>query len=108
MYKPKDQTMIRVLVLYPRKEGDRFDFEYYKDIHMKLVKEKLNPYKIEVDQGLPVNDNPSPYHVVSHLTFNSIEELSEKYYKHAEELDIDKEKFTDIEIITQISEILKI
>ena len=46
--------MIRVLTLYPSKEGSKFDFDYYMNIHMKLVRERLGNslVKDEVDQGL--------------------------------------------------------
>ena len=65
--------MVRVLVLYPRIEGKKFDFNYYKNHHMKLVKEKLNPVKVEIDFGIVNQENPSPYIVVSHMIFESQE-----------------------------------
>ncbi len=100
--------MIRVLVLYPRKDNSKFDFNYYKNNHMTLVKKKLEPIKIEIDQGLDSNNKPSPFYVVSHMLFNSREELALKYAKFGKELNLDKEKFTNIEIITQVSEIIEI
>ena len=33
--------MIRVSVLYPNSEGSSFNVEYYKNVHMKLVEERL-------------------------------------------------------------------
>ncbi len=100
--------MIRVLVLYPRIEGKRFDFEYYKNYHMPLVKRRLNPTKVEIDLGLSLQDQPSPYIAVSHLTFESMEQLADRYNSAAQELNEDKLKFTDIEIITQINEVIEV
>jgi uncharacterized protein (TIGR02118 family) len=99
--------MIRVLVLYPRKENSKFDFDYYKNNHMVLVKKKLEPIKIEIDYGLVSNNKPSPFYAVSHMIFNSKEELASKYAKFGKELNTDKERFTNIEIITQVSEIIE-
>jgi hypothetical protein len=42
------------------------------------------------------------------MIFNSREELISKYAKFGKELNEDKEKFTNIEIVTQISEIIEI
>ena len=100
--------MIRVLVLYPRIIGKKFDLEYYKNHHIPLVKRRLNPMRVEIDIGIPSRDQSSPYIAVSHLLFESIEQLAASYGSAAQELNEDKLKFTDIEIITQISEVTEI
>ena len=100
--------MIRVLVLYPRTQDKKFDADYYKNHHMPLVKEKLKPVKIEIDLGIQSRIEPSPYFAVSHLLFNSIEELTANCANANEDLNIDKLKFTDIDIITQISEVTEL
>jgi uncharacterized protein (TIGR02118 family) len=100
--------MIRVLVLYPRVDGKKFDFDYYKNHHMQLVKEKLNPVSVEIDSGVSSNGKASPYIAVSHMVFNSLEHLMAGYSTYAKELNEDKLKFTDIDIITQISEITEL
>lgn len=100
--------MIRVLVLYPREDKSMFDYNYYSNIHMPLVKKKLNPVKVEIDKGLPGASGPSPYFAVSHMIFNSRDELISGYTRYGKELNEDKNRFTDIEIITQISEIIEV
>ena len=100
--------MIRVLVLYPRTPGKKFDLEYYRNHHIPLVKRRLAPMKVEIDLGIPRRDQPSPYIAVSHLLFESREQLAANYGPAAQELNEDKLKFTDIEIITQISEVTEI
>ena len=46
--------MIKVSVMYPNSPGTKFNHEYYRDIHMPMVKArmgaKLNHYT--VDKGL--------------------------------------------------------
>ena len=100
-------TMIRVLVLYPRGENNRFDQAYYLNKHLPLGKEKLSPLSLEADIGVPRGDTPSPYFAVTHMIFDSKEELSQKYAKYGKELNEDKNRFTDIDLIFQISEITK-
>ena len=97
--------MIRVLVLYPRENGKKFDSDYYLNHHMPLVKNKLAPLKVEVDLGV---DATSPYFAVSHLVFKSRDQLTAAYETAAVELLADKDQFTDIEVIRQISEVMEI
>jgi uncharacterized protein (TIGR02118 family) len=96
--------MIRVLILYPRKENCRFDYDYYRNRHLPLVKEKLRPVRLEIDRG-EEGGRPAPFLAVTHMVFNSREELKLKYAEFGKELNADKDRFTDIEIVTQISEI---
>lgn len=99
--------MIRVLVLYPREGNNRFDQTYNLNKHLPLVAEKLNPLSLEADIGVPRGDSPSPYLAVNHMVFDSKEELSQKYAKYGKELNEDKNRFTDIDLIFQISEITR-
>jgi uncharacterized protein (TIGR02118 family) len=100
--------MIRVLILSPRIEGKKFDLEYYRNHHMPLVKRKLRPIKVEIDLGIPGQGQSSPCTAISHLIFESREQLVAGFGAAAKELLEDKLKFTDIETITQISEVIEI
>jgi len=100
--------MIRVLVLYPRSAGKKFDLEYYKNRHIPLVKKRLNPTKVEIDLGVSSQGQPSPYVAVTHMTFESREQLVAGYAAAGQELLEDKRRFTDIEIINQVSEVVEI
>jgi uncharacterized protein (TIGR02118 family) len=100
--------MVRVLVLYPRGEGKKFDFDYYRDHHMPLVKERLAPLKVEIDFGIPSPGRPSPYIAVTHMIFESWEQLSSRYGAAAQELLADRLRFTDIETVFQISEVMEV
>jgi uncharacterized protein (TIGR02118 family) len=101
--------MIRVSVLYPRTSGKRFDLEYYQRHHMTLVKERLTPLKVEIDIGIPNNQNQPPHHIaIGHMTFETMEKLVVKYDAAAQELHADIPNYTDIEPIIQLSEIIEI
>lgn len=100
--------MIRVSVLYPN-EGRKFDFTYYKETHLPLVRRLLNPYglvKVEVDKGIGTPQTPAPYIAVGHLIFSSLEEMQKGLRAHDPELAADLVNFTDIQPRFQISEII--
>ena len=101
--------MIRVLTLYPSKEGSKFDFDYYMNTHMKLVRERLGSSLVrdEVDQGLGTIEpgTPAPFQVVCHMWFNSMDEMRESMGTHGPELIADIPNYTDIIPVSQVSEI---
>ncbi len=48
--------MYRISVMYPSKEGARFDLDYYRTTHIKMAEDKLKPFvcvKDGVDRGEP-------------------------------------------------------
>ncbi len=100
--------MIRVLVLYPNIAGKKFDAEYYKNVHIPLVKERLKPAKLEIDFGFDTPGGPAPYKAVTHMVFESVPELNSKYSAHNVELNNDKQKFTDLELVFQISNVVEV
>ena len=96
--------MIRISVMYPKPA--KFDFDYYKDKHMKLVHKLLDSYglvKSEVDKGI----GDSPYIAVGHLIFNTAEEMQQALQDHDPELAADVVNFTDVKPKFQVSEILE-
>lgn len=97
--------MIRVMILYPRVQGKKFDMEYYRNNHIPLLKERLEPLKMEVESGLATMGMESPYLMVTHLTFKSIQHLAGKYFFNAHDLNEDQDKFTDLKPVFQVGEI---
>lgn len=101
--------MIRCSVSYPRIAGKNFDLDYYKNRHMPLVKNRLSPIKVEIDEGIPnYQGEPSPYFAIGHMTFETMDQLVAKYGAAAQELHADISNYTDIEPIIQISQIIEI
>ena len=52
--KPREETVYRLTVLYPSKDGEAFDYSYYFDKHHKLVVSRLKPEGMiacEFEQG---------------------------------------------------------
>ena len=71
--------MDRFTVLYPAKDGEAFDYDYYFNNHHKLVVSRLRPEGLvscEFDKG--VSDpaaGKAPYLAIAYLKFNSGDEL---------------------------------
>ena len=104
--------MIRVLVLYPDGPEAKFDYDYYVDVHMPLVKDRFGSYMqgYEVDKGLSavIGAGPAPYVVTTHLFFNSLEDYQKVVSQHLEELSADIPNYTNIQPDIQIDEVATI
>ena len=101
--------MIRVSVLYPSKEGSKFDWDYYTTTHMDLVRNRLGSalVKDEIDRGLGTVEPgaPAPFQVVGHMWFNSMDDMHGAFAQHGAELMGDIPNYTDLQPLFQISEI---
>jgi len=100
--------MYKVSVMYPNEEGVKFDFDYYKTTHMKLVEENLRPFGLKrtsVDRGLSGGMGaPAPFVCIGHLYF----EEEDGYDRGAKEigpvLRNDISNFTNVTPVRLISE----
>lgn len=101
--------MIRVSVMYPHREGARFDADYYAHKHMAMTREAFKGHgllDIRVDKGFvgPKPKSPPIYACVGTLTFETMEDYKEAFRQHGKELFEDIPNFTDIEPVVQVSE----
>jgi len=101
--------MIRVSVLYPHKEGARFDWAYYTAAHVQLIERTLRPAlkALSIEQGLAGGPpgSPAPFVAIAHLTFDSVPAFQAAFGPHAQEIMADVLKYTTIQPILQISEV---
>jgi len=92
---------ITVHVTYPREDGKRFDFDYYVNEHIPLVKDKLGGAGMTAFSasrgiaGRPI-DVPPPFFMVTTLTFPD-EETLKSALATADEVVADIPNFTDVE-----------
>jgi uncharacterized protein (TIGR02118 family) len=101
--------MIRVSILYPKKDNARFDFDYYVNTHMPLSIKLLGKTLrgVSVEQGLDV---PAPgvslsFVACTHFLFDSVVAFVEAFMPHADVLQRDMPNYTDIVPIIQFSDI---
>lgn len=101
--------MIKVSVLYPNQEGKNFDMNYYCNKHAMLVTgllgDALKGASIESGLGSAAPGSPAPFIAIANMYFNSIEEFGQAFGASADKILGDIPNFTNIEGITQISEV---
>jgi len=102
--------MIKVSVLYPDSENCRFDFDYYCNRHMPMVREKLGDAcrGVAVDRGLSGEAPGSRprYIAMAHLYFDSLDAFQNAFGPHADVIMGDVPNYTDIALVLQFSEVL--
>src|ERR1700729_629258 len=102
--------MHRLTVLYPTKDGEAFNYDYYFGTHHKLLVSRLKPegmLSCEFDKG--VSDpagGEAPYLAIAYLKFNSVEDLQKALAKHGAEIIGAVRNYTKIEAIMQVNEVM--
>lgn len=101
--------MIRVSILYPNREGGRFDLQYYVDVHMPMSIARLRPAMrgVSVEAGLsgvPAGAAPA-FVAMTHFLFDSIDAFVAAFTPHQQELQGDMPNYTDIEPVIQFNEV---
>ena len=102
--------MIQVTVMYPNQEGVTFDFAYWTATHLPLVAELLGPALkgAGVERGLagPIPGSPAPYVAIARLQFDSVDAFQAAFGPHAAALMGDIPKFTNVDPVIQMGEVL--
>ena len=100
--------MIIVTVMYPKTSESRFDFSYYLDKHIPLVKArftKLGMEKLDLMRGTAALDGGQPnFALIAQLQFSSVEHLRNALAEHGEEIIGDIPKFTNVQPLIQMNE----
>jgi uncharacterized protein (TIGR02118 family) len=97
-------------VAYPRKDGGKFDFDYYAKKHIPMVTRfaGANCIKSEIRKGIASPDgSPAPFVCVASIWIKSIEEFQAALAKHGGEIMGDVLNYTNIQPILQVDEVLE-
>lgn len=101
--------MIKVSVFYPNTAGSTFDMQYYLDIHMPMVKQRLGAALKgqAVEQGLGGGQPGSPpaYLAMGHLLFESVDAFQQAWTPHADAIVGDVPNYTNTQPTIQLSEV---
>lgn len=101
--------MIKVSVIYPNDEGNRFDMDYYVSKHVPLCQQLLGAalQRVEIDEGLSgaAPDSRPPYVAAVHLYFESTTAFYEAFGPHASEILKDVPNYTNVKPMTQIAKL---
>lgn len=101
--------MTTVTVNYPNTEGSTFDADYYLNIHLPLVQEKLKPalrglmMESGIAGGAPGTDAANT--CITTMYFDTVEDFQNSFGPHAEEILSDIPNFTNSEPVIQINSI---
>ena len=102
--------MVRVCVMYPNEDGGAFDYDYYRDTHMALVRQHLEPHglkKTGIEKGVGGGaEGKAPYVCIGSLYFDSSEQYTKAMASVGTVLRDDIPNFTNLTPIRQISEVL--
>ena len=103
----KEESVIKVSVLYPNSSRCKFDMAYYLNKHMPMVQQKLGPAckRMAVEEGIAggAPRTPATYVAMGHLYFDSTEAFQTAFAPHAQAILADIPNYTDTQPIIQIS-----
>lgn len=101
--------MITVAVLYPNKDGAKFDMSYYLGKHIPMVKKVLGPALkgVVVEQGVGggAPGSKATYSTICHLRFDSVQAFQAAFGPHAESIQSDVRNYSSVEPVVQVSEV---
>jgi uncharacterized protein (TIGR02118 family) len=104
--------MVKISILYPNKQGTRFDMRYYVEQHMPMSIRLLSAHPgfkgVSVERGLtgvPPGTDPA-YVAMCHFLFDSADAFLEAFMPHAQTLQGDIANYTDVEPVIQFNEVV--
>ena len=101
--------MITVNVIYPNKDGAKFDMNYYLTSHIPMVKRVLGSALkgCVVEQGLGggAPGTKADFSVLCHLRFDSVESFQTAFGPHAAQVQNDVANYSSEAPVIQISEV---
>ena len=107
LFRTMEKNVIKVSVLYPNREGSKFDMDYYLNTHIPLVQGKLGDAckNVTVEEGLggAAPGAPATYVAMGHMLFDSVDTFQAAFGPHAEAIMGDLPNFTDTEPTIQVS-----
>ena len=101
--------MITVNVIYPNKDGAKFDMNYYLTSHIPMVKRVLGSALkgCVVEQGLGggAPGTPAAFSVLCHLRFDSVETFQTAFGPHAAQIQNDVANYSSEAPVIQLSDV---
>jgi uncharacterized protein (TIGR02118 family) len=98
--------MYYVTVIYPNREGMRFDFDYYMSKHIPMV-ERLLDATIEVTRGIGAPEGaPAAFVCGARIRVRSLDEYRAAIAQHGAQIIGDIPNYTDVQPTVQFDEIL--
>ena len=84
-------------VLYPNRDGARFDTSYYRSTHIPLAMKVMKAASVILIEGVPMGGSAAPFAMIAHFQFASSEAIQAALANPAmAEVRADVATFTDI------------
>jgi len=84
-------------VIYPNRDGARFDTGYYRSTHIPLAMKVMKASSVLLIEGVPNGTAAAPYAMIAHFQFPSADALKAAVANPAmADVRADVPKFTDI------------
>ena len=102
----RDSRLHCMIVLYPNKEGPKFDFEYSMQKHIPLAKALLG-HEFKVSRGMssaPVGQ--PPFLCIAWMDIGTVEEFVPVLTRQLEALRNDIPNYTNLEPVIQFEQVL--
>jgi uncharacterized protein (TIGR02118 family) len=104
------EAMIKVSVMYPNSSTARFDYDYYREKHLPLIKRRMGAALkyYTIDKGLSggAPETPPTYVGACHLLCDSLGAYTSTFGPYAQEISGDIRNFTNVMPVIQISEVV--
>ena len=101
--------MITVNVLYPNRDGAKFDMNYYLTSHIPMIKRVLGSALkgVVVEQGLGggAPGTQAEFSTLCHLRFDSVEAFQQAFGPHASDIQNDIANYSSVQPVIQISDV---
>jgi uncharacterized protein (TIGR02118 family) len=102
--------MNKITILYPNSDDVTFDFDYYRDRHMKGIQAKCGAAmtKVVIERGVggAAPGAPAPYVAIGHLYFESMDTMQSSFGSHVADAMADIPNFTNSLPEIQFSEVV--
>jgi len=101
--------LIKYSVLYPNTENGKFNHDYYRDVHLPLIKKRMGHYLLSysIDKIIATPEGSSaPYIAACHLICHSVDDLQKGMASHVDEIVGDVANFTNITSVKWIAEVV--
>lgn len=95
-----------VTILYPNKEGAKFDYNYYVNKHIPMTA-MLFGQEIQILKGVPSPVGPPPFLCTCRIPVKSLDEFVAKMTEEGAALVADVPNYTNVEAVIQFEEVIQ-
>lgn len=100
--------VIKYSVLYPNIKGGTFDHDYYRDVHLPLIKRRMGEYchSYAIDKMPEGTPAETPFIAACHIYCLSMEDFEKGMKDNAADFVADVANFTNIEPVKMIFDVV--